>query len=531
MSNSCICESVMTKSSIHGVKYVADTKVSKVGRLLWTLVLVLSGIGCAYFSYQIFSDFRQSPDIGVKVQHIASRNVPFPAITICPQTKIKNDFLSYGKVLLAAFSQDDIDKEEKRYFEVALPLCTASHIKLINQFNEGFSDTAELNSTEFVQTMSEVQFPLKEMFVGMKTDKGFFTENFHEFVDRVMTSEGFCATYNLQDYPLLFKEGSDLSTDFNSYQNNRTSTWTTLDGYKDDGTDQYPKRIFSGSKSKIVFLLAQSGNDIDEACLGPEQGFKIYWHMPNEIPSYMHRSVIVGVEKSKTLVMKATQIRTSDDLQRYDANQRRCFFEDEKPLQFFKSYTKTHCDMECLTNYTLTTCGCVKYFMPRNSSTPVCDISKLQCAEEANDNWLENDKSYRENSMPCNCYPSCSTIKYDVISSTDMDFKTEKTLKAFGDDTQFNEDFPNGTISRFVVEFEDFLIESRESYLGYKIQHLISDFGGLLALFLGCSLISIIEIFYNIFTAIMTRKHKSDDQNEIKPEDKTNSRLINAAYI
>ncbi|CAG9811450.1 unnamed protein product [Chironomus riparius] len=531
MANNCLCESVTSKSSIHGLKYVADPKVSKIGRILWTLVLFLSVIGCAYFSYQIYNEFRQSPDIGLKIQHIAARNVPFPAITICPQSKIRSGFVNYSKVLFAAFSQENVEKEQKKYFELALPLCTASHINLINELNKNFSDSAELDGVDFVATMSEVQFPLNQTFVGMKTEKGFLTDNFEDAVDRVMTSEGFCATYNLQDYPLLFRQDKDLSSDFDSYKNNRSSTWNPLDGYKNDETDQYPKRIFSGTKSKIVFLLAQSGNDIDEACLGPEQGFKIYWHMPNEIPSYMHRSVVVGVEKSKTLVMKATQVRSSDDLQRYDANQRRCFFEDEKPLQFFKSYTKTHCDMECLTNYTLTKCGCVKYFMPRNSSTPVCDITKLECAEDANDNWLENDQSYRENAMPCNCYPSCSTIKYDVLSSMDMDFKTEKTLKIFGDDAQFYEDFPNGTISRFVIEFEDFLIESRENYSGYKLQHLISDFGGLLALFLGCSLISIIEIFYNVITGIFSKKRESEEQKENKPEDKTNSRLINSAYI
>ena len=343
---------------------------------------------------------------------------------------------------MSAFTNGSMGDEARKYFELALPLCTANHISLIRAYNPNYTDIVTLNGSDFVSTMSEVQFELNQTLVGMKTDKGFVLDNFGSEMDRVMTSEGFCATYNLQDYPLLFRENSDLSSDFNSYKNNRTSTWNPLDGYKSDEKDQYPKRIFSGSKSKVVFLLGQSANDVDEACLGPDQGFRIFWHMPNEIPSYMHRSVIVGIEKSKNLIMKATQIRTSDDLQRYTAKQRRCFFEDEKPLQFFKSYTKTHCDLECLTNYTLSECGCVKYFMPRNSTTQVCDITKLECAEDATDSWLENDKSYRENSMPCNCYPSCSTIKYDVLSSMDIDFKTEKTLEIFGDTTQFYEDFP-----------------------------------------------------------------------------------------
>ena len=58
-----------------------------------------------------------------------------------------------------------------------------------------------------------------------------------------------------------------------------------------------------------------------------------------------------------------------------------------------------------------------------------------------------------------------------------------------------------------------------------------SDFGGLLALFLGCSLISIYEIFYNIFSAIFSKKSENDDQETNKPEERTNTRLINSAYI
>lgn len=88
MTNPTICGSTLSKSSIHGLKYIGDTKVSKIGRFLWTMVLILSGIGCAYFSYQIYNEFRKSPDIGLKIQHVASRNVPFPAITICPQSKV-----------------------------------------------------------------------------------------------------------------------------------------------------------------------------------------------------------------------------------------------------------------------------------------------------------------------------------------------------------------------------------------------------------------------------------------------------------
>lgn len=341
--------------------------------------------------------------------------------------------------MAAAFAGLDIPEQERKYFEMALQMCTTSHVTM---FNENTTCKSVLEGKDFVSTMSEAQFSANQTIIGLKHKNKFYNENFGDFFDRVMTSEGFCMTYNMQDYSALFKEDSGLDADFDNYKSGRNSTWNPLDGYPNEDTDQYPMRIFSGKKNTIVFLLIQNKHDVDEACLGPDQGYKIFWHMPNEIPSFMHRSVILGLSKAKTLIMKATQIRTSDDLLRYDARQRRCYFEGEKQLTFFKSYTKSHCDMECLANYTLDQCGCVKFFMPRNASTPICNLTRLECAEEAWDSWLENDKSYLQNSMPCNCYPSCAQVKYEIVSNIDSDFDTNKTIQAFNDDEEFNRDFP-----------------------------------------------------------------------------------------
>lgn len=46
------------------------------------------------------------------------------------------------------------------------------------------------------------------------------------------------------------------------------------------------------------------------------------------------------------------------------------------------------------------------------------------------------------------------------------------------------------------VQFVGETVEESERYIAYKLQNFISDAGGLLGLFMGCSLISIVEIFY-----------------------------------
>lgn len=109
---------------------------------------------------------------------------------------------------------------------------------------------------------------------------------------------------------------------------------------------------------------------------------------------------------------------------------RKCYFQDEGHLRFFKSYTQVNCELECLTNHTLTKCGCVKFYMPRNSQTRVCGIAKLSCCNDAETELIQMKfKGSLERSgykKQCDCLPSCTTISYDAeISQAGYDFKSQ----------------------------------------------------------------------------------------------------------
>jgi len=48
------------------------------------------------------------------------------------------------------------------------------------------------------------------------------------------------------------------------------------------------------------------------------------------------------------------------------------------------------------------------------------------------------------------------------------------------------------------VHFDDFLVTEKERYSAYNLHQFIADCGGLIGLFTGCSILSIMEIFYHI---------------------------------
>lgn len=329
-------------------------------------------------------------------------------------------------------------EEERRHFEMVLQVCTSGSIKYVN---DSSFDTAFLPGEEIVKDMSETQYVKGETLITNRYRNQMDIELNN--INRVLTSDGFCMSFNLEDHLTLFKENSGLSEDFDSFKNGKKSEWTPLQGYnKDANVSAFPFRIFSGKKNSLVLLLVQSKNDEDASCTGADVGFKIYWHMPNEIPGSWHRYVMVPPQKACNIIMKATRVSTSSDLKRYNPVQRRCYFDDEKELRFFKSYTKSHCDLECLANYTLSKCGCVRFFMPHDKKTPVCNVTRLLCAEDAEDEWLENDNSYQDNKMPCECYPSCAEVKYEVLMTDKNDFLASDTLAAYGDSDEFKNEYP-----------------------------------------------------------------------------------------
>lgn len=70
-------------------------------------------------------------------------------------------------------------------------------------------------------------------------------------------------------------------------------------------------------------------------------------------------------------------ITTSDGLKHYEPHRRQCYFQRERRLRYFNTYSQTNCELECLANFTLSECGCVKFSMPREFPMELFDLSSL----------------------------------------------------------------------------------------------------------------------------------------------------------
>lgn len=69
-------------------------------------------------------------------------------------------------------------------------------------------------------------------------------------------------------------------------------------------------------------------------------------HSPYELP--IVRTLKRFSYKQQLEVWITPEVTTTDnDLRSFDPDERKCYFEDERKLKYFKTYTKNNCEMEC----------------------------------------------------------------------------------------------------------------------------------------------------------------------------------------
>jgi Amiloride-sensitive sodium channel len=75
------------------------------------------------------------------------------------------------------------------------------------------------------------------------------------------------------------------------------------------------------------------------------------------------------------------------------------------------------------------------------------------------------------------------------------------------------------------IQFSGFLVDEQERYIAYSIPQFVSDCGGLMGLFLGCSVLSLVEIFYH--TIARCTEKKKDNANSQSNRDAEELRELN----
>lgn len=489
-------------TSIHGVRYLGEKKRSILERLCWFVVLAISLYLCVYLIAKTYEKWTTSPVIvSFAKSPTPVWKIPFPAITVCPETKAKQRVYNFTDAYHKYHeNRDNMTEQELKEFEQVSLVCD-------NHLYRGGNKTIGYDAIDFLSRVapqfSDVLWQCKWINQNQTCDT---------LLTPMLTEEGVCYTFNMLDREELFTNVTFLNGNYLQH-GIKSMNWTLEKGYpKDLGADTFPRRaIAAGQRACFSLLMTLYEPDLDYICRGPVQGFKILIHNPVEMPRVSQQYFRAPLNQEVVVAIKPDMMTTSEGLRDYSAEDRHCYFPDEKHLKYFQVYTQRNCEVECLTNHTLEKCGCVSYHMPHDQATALCGSGSTICVHNAQAEMLarevemdiesfEDEDSDSEsvsatnikNKERCNCLPACTSISYNAESSQ-ADFNWPKVFEAFK--VNFSE-FPGVAMTRVTFFFKEQQFITSERNELYGLTDFLANCGGLLGLFIGFSFLSVIEILY-----------------------------------
>ncbi|XP_055840717.1 pickpocket protein 28-like [Episyrphus balteatus] len=315
--------------------------------------------------------------------------------------------------------------------------------------------------------------------------------------DPVLTEEGICFSFNSlksEHYRNEFKNSrQNISFDNNFDKPDRKIEWDLENGYNEEALyslEAFPfHAVGSGITESLRIYLKDNYDDEDKKCRAPFQRFKLTVQTPGEEPQVSKNFIDLPFDHEVSLTIKSQIMTTSEGLRHYKPERRQCYYQNERYLRYFTKYTQANCELECLANQTLAKCGCVKFSMPRNSSQPVCGARNSLCVQETANNFgswkfMAKTKPFGESVCTGNCLPTCFDIKYkaeieqQISGDSPYDYYRSERYTVLT--IKFEEDVLNGLIRTELYSTTDF----------------IANCGGLLGLFMGVSILSLVELVY-----------------------------------
>nr|XP_039267785.1 acid-sensing ion channel 1C-like isoform X3 [Styela clava] len=452
-----------SSSTLHGFSHIFARHHSSLRRFAWTVAFLTSLTLLLFQSSNRAIYYLDYPHV-TRLDEVAAGNLSFPVVTLCNLNEFrysritKNDMYHVGYLLGILDSEDQL--LEPSFYSDFDKMDPAVRDRLIEQKRrieqltdfEGFTAKGNFNMWEFYnRTGHDIdEFLLRCIYRGEPCNRTHF--------EPVFTRYGKCYTFNsgVQYSPL-----------------------TTLKGGIDNGLE-----LLLDTQQNEYMPVWDENDEISV-----EAGFKVQIHVQGE-PPFIHELGFGVSPGFQTLV--ATQEQRITFL---PAPYGECVEEFDRKKHFhFNDYSISACRITCETNFVLDNCSCRMIHMPGNAT--FCDPEQYKiCADKALDYLMAKDMKI------CVCKTPCLVTRYNLETST-LRLPSTQAASYLAYKYNVSETYVRDNFVKLNVFFEALNYETIEQKVAYEVAALLGDIGGQMGLFIGASILTILELFDYVYEFI-----------------------------
>lgn len=456
--------------SLAGVCYIADSRYHVSERLFWVVCVILSWFG----SYNLITNFMESyyknlVSIGV-ISLLPTDTVNFPSIGLCEMGYTKENYVELTAVI-EEMRFPDPNNEDGELVEYNYDVEDfLTRVVFHNLYNFGSMSSY---CVPYINSADEIPCPVKDyqsyadriradcpkLFVGCSWNEKPF--DCCKYFRPVKTSLGTCFLIN--SIQAVKKNGDN---------------WLDMTVGKAEGNGLLQ---FSVTKSSALFFLNEE--DIPHMLLTMMQ-FPI-------IPEGFDGDFQLGI---KDMINEENVISVPIE-------RRKCIFPDEDSGSAYKKYSFSTCVTDCVKQAQIKTCNCThhNYIVDENDKSPACGYEGLTCLDEANLMLPQTTimQPWRTEGLVCKCLPSCTELQTFVIGRSSVLHEHSKLRNV----TISLQEMPTQRFFRQAVREKvdivgELLMELLIFLKKIKLLFFSVSVGGILGLFMGASILSLVEFLY-----------------------------------
>lgn len=477
-------------STVHGIRYICGEGKCVFVRFWWMIAVSASVYFCVTYIHQAWFKFHISPVIvSFAEEPIPVSSVPFPTITVC------NDFLINSAVWNASFMSQVLYAKQKGYDAKTIQrVQTVSHfcssaLAFDNASLRHENVTIQRNMLPYLEEMTPQLFNPRDICVLSPGNILRCAKIFR----RSISDAGICYTFNSPNE--LYKINS-LADDFPETK----SLENPIDFLGSKVNLSYPFKVLNSDEGLEIQIKApKKETEFHDVCSNANGGLKIQFHSPHEMPRMKEHFYFIPFEHNVQIKVRPNMMLSSDGLvKNHSKEKRRCVANTESDLVLFKIYTQKNCYLETFIVAARKSCECVLFWMPRDNQTKVCNVREdFECVDR-----IEND--LKRVDLTQKCLPACNMTTYDIgLSASKLVTRTSAT-----------DAFRRVNIKIVMRDQVYYPISRSESYTKMDSLDFLATCGGVLNLFMGISILSIIEIVYFALVHFMNHFSERNTQSE-----------------